>query len=40
MTDNGKEESWDDFYKKTDIKDMPWFTETLDPDLDQELKIE
>ena len=38
MTNNEKEESWDDFYKKTDIRDMPWFTDALDQDLEQELK--
>jgi SAM-dependent methyltransferase len=33
-----KEESWNDYYKKTHIKDMPWFTDTLDQDLYQELQ--
>jgi len=31
------EDSWNDFYKNTDIKDMPWFTDKLDSDLEQEL---
>lgn len=37
MTSNSDAKSWDDRYRETDVKQMPWFTEKLDADLVREL---
>jgi len=38
--DNPKEDlsDWDDYYKKTDVKTMPWYEENLDHDIENEIK--
>lgn len=38
MTSNTDAKSWDDRYRETDVKEMPWFTEKLDADLVRELR--
>jgi len=38
MTERNRTASWDSMYKDTDVERMPWFSEDLDPDLEQELQ--
>ncbi len=38
MTGRSDAKSWDDRYRETDVKEMPWFTEKLDADLVHELR--
>ena len=33
-----EEQSWDNLYKKIDVKEMPWYEENLDLDIENELK--
>jgi len=38
MTNSSDAKPWDDRYRETDVKQMPWFTEKLDADLVRELR--
>ena len=38
MTTSSDAKSWDDRYRETDVRQMPWFTDKLDADLVRELR--
>ena len=38
MTSRSDAKSWDDRYRETDVRQMPWFTDKLDADLVRELR--
>lgn len=38
MDDKGKFSDWDSFYKENNAKEMPWYEENLDLDLETEIK--
>ena len=39
MADKRTIKDWDQFYKDTEIEDMPWFHDAIDPDLEEALGI-